>query len=232
MFCCSTKLLIFNSCWTSAVSSCGFQRRRILEVSKRGCDGRTSSERKSFKLTSRLDYTSIAHFQVSVRNIGGDTANLIHPGQKVIQDLRKTAPRLPTQLHQPINAGDAVSVVPDPVLTGNDAAGFFPRFSSYQLHIFQDRGRRAASYVECLKVCVLVGKHRKISLHQVINVHKISCLAAVFVDDQRLSSECSSGEDTQDPGILVKQRLPWTLRDGVAQGYGRDLVDAPQTQGH
>src|SRR5439155_19754388 len=70
-------------------------------------------------LSNRMNHTSIAHVVVGIRNRGRNTANLIHPRQEVIQDLRKTTFRRPTKLHQLGDAGDTVAVVPDPVLTGN-----------------------------------------------------------------------------------------------------------------
>src|SRR6266700_6688178 len=116
MFCCSTKLLIFKLLLD--IRCGGFPSDSSAVKFSLGCETwcprvtcRDKSGGKSPKLANQLDYTSIAHFLVSIRNIGREIANLIHPRQKIIQDLRKTALRCPTQLLQALNAGNTVPVV-------------------------------------------------------------------------------------------------------------------------
>src|SRR5258708_645857 len=96
--------------------------------------------------------------------------------------------------------------------------------------ILEDRDGASAAHVESLAVRLFFLEHEHVGLDHILHMHEVAGLMAIFVEQKRLMLKGASTEDAAHPGVVVVQRLPLALRNGVAQRHGGDAVQPSESK--
>src|SRR5260370_33761462 len=96
--------------------------------------------------------------------------------------------------------------------------------------ILEDRDGASAAHVESLAVRLVFLEYEHVGLDHILHMYEVAGLAAIFVEQQRLMLKGATTEDAAHPGVVVVQRLPIALRNGVAQRHSGDALQPSESK--
>ena len=111
--------------------------------------------------------------------------------------------RLPAQTTQLFNAGNAVAIVAAAVFAGNIESGGVWNPLEHATRILQNRGRTPAADVEGLAIRLVFFEHQHVGLDQIVDVHKVAGLVAIFINNQWQTLQSARTKNAADPGEVV-----------------------------
>src|ERR1700674_1058189 len=169
--------------------------------------------------------------RVSIGNLLGHPANALNPREEVVHDRGQMPAGSRPQVAQLLDAGNTMSIVPTAILPRNLDARSRGHLAENGARVIDHGCRITTSDIKRLKIGFILLQDQHVGIHNILHMDKVPGLSTVLIDDQWTALHGAAEEYPAYPRIVIVQRLPRTLGDGIAERDSGNSVQPAQTEG-